>query len=402
MRHRRPGQESTRTRAHALGACAIFVVVLLLGGCGGRVGTSSTATTHTQTPTITPALADTSTSALSPAQMAGQRVIYGYRGLVPPKNLLTLISHGEAAGVIFFSDNISSKGQLKAVIRKLERANAALGNPVRAPLLLMIDQEGGRVRRLPGLPLLGAKQIGKSGDPVAAASKAGRDAGLNLRGVGLNVNLAPVLDVYSRANGFDDRYGRSYSMQPSVVSTLGAAFIRAQQEEGVAATAKHFPGLGAATASQNTDNRRVALAVPLDSLLATDEAPFKSAIGAQVKLVMLSWAVYPALDSTAPAGLSSAIIQGQLREALGFKGVTITDDLAADALKAYGTLERRAELAAGVGMDLMLCPQTESHASVGARVMGRLKDDYMDGTLSRPAFQASVRRIIALRRSLGN
>src|SRR6202007_1748300 len=160
-------------------------------------------------------------------QLAGQRVIYSYSGLNPPAVLLSLIRQGEAAGVIFFGQNISSKAQISAVIRTLEAADASQSNPVRAPLLLMTDQEGGEGRRLPGAPVLSEKQIGQSAHPILAATNAGTGAGQNLRGVGMNVNLAPVLDVFRAPGDFDDQFGRSYSMDPNVVSVLGAHFIRA-------------------------------------------------------------------------------------------------------------------------------------------------------------------------------
>src|ERR1035437_770364 len=197
----------------------------------------------------------------------------------------------------------------------------------------MTDQEGGKVRRLSGAPLLSEKQIGESANPGAEATKAGTGAGLNLHGVGMNVNLAPVLDVYRQAGDFADQYGRSYSMNPDVVAKLGADFIAAQQHAGVAATAKHFPGLGAATLSQNTDQRPVTLNVSRSSLNTIDESPYKAAIAAGVRLVMVSWAVYPALDPGLPAGLSSAIVEGELRQRLRFPGVTITDALEAGALE---------------------------------------------------------------------
>src|SRR5258708_22107636 len=123
----------------------------------------------------------------------------------------------------------------------LERANASpRTNPVRAPLLLMTDQEGGEVRRLPGAPVLSEKQIGQSAHPAAAATAAGTGAGRNLHGVGLNVNLAPVLHLVPPPRNSAAPSGRPYSMIPNVVSRLGANFIKAQQPAGVAATAKHF------------------------------------------------------------------------------------------------------------------------------------------------------------------
>ncbi len=345
------------------------------------------------------ASARAATVTLSPRQMAGQRVIYSYTGLKPPASLLSLIRHGEAAGVIFFGDNIRSDAQIRAVVKTLERADASSQNPERAPLLLMTDQEGGLVRRLPGAPLLSEKQIGASADPAAAARRAGTNAGRNLRGVGLNVNLAPVLDVYRQAGDFDDQYGRSYSTSPDIVSKLGADFITAQQSAGVAATAKHFPGLGKAARSQNTDERPITLRVSLHSLRAIDELPYTAAIAAGVRLVMVSWALYPALDPGLPAGMSSAIVQGELRQRLGFKGVAVTDALDAGALRAFGTFQRRALMAAGAGMDLILC--SEGHVAEGEQAMDGLERGYLNGTLSKPAFQTSVQRVVDLRSSLG-
>src|SRR6202034_4159829 len=122
---------------------------------------------------------------------------------------------------------------------------------VPAPLRLMTDQEGGEVRRLPGAPVLSEKQIGQSSNPAAAAAQAGTGAGQNLAGVGMNVNLAPVLDVFYQVGNFIDQFDRSYSSSAQTVTACGRAFITAQQDTGVAATAKHFPGLGSATASQD-------------------------------------------------------------------------------------------------------------------------------------------------------
>ena len=336
---------------------------------------------------------------LSPQQLAGQRVIYSYPGLNPPASLISLIQHGEAAGVIFFGQNISSRAQIAGVIKRLEQADASPLNPVRAPLLLMTDQEGGQVRRLPGQPYLSEKQIGAKplSQAKTLATQAGRGAAANLRGVGMNVNLAPVLDVYRKAGDFDDQFGRSYSMRPAVVSALGANMIRAQQAGRVAATAKHFPGLGAATAAQNTDIRPVTLNLPLATIRSLDEAPFKTAVSAGVRLVMMSWATYPSIQ-TRPAGLSPKVVQGELRSRLKFTGVTITDALEAGALKSYGTTQNRTLLAAQAGMDLILA--AAQNVTQGQQARGELAAAYSKGTLNRQAFLASVNRVIALRRGL--
>jgi beta-N-acetylhexosaminidase len=336
---------------------------------------------------------------LSAAQLAGQRVIYSYSGLTPPAGLLRLIRQGEVGGVIFFGQNISSKAQLAGAVRVLDRANASPQNPVRAyPLLLMTDQEGGVVRRLPGAPVLSEKQIGASAHPANAATSAGTGAGKNLAGAGLDVNLAPVLDVYRTAGDFDDQFGRSYSKDPATVSRLGRNFIKAQQAAGVAATGKHFPGLGAATRSQNTDERPVTLPVSKQHLRSIDEFPYQAAIAAGLKLVMVSWAVYPALDPKMPAGLSHPIVRDELRQRLGFAGVTITDALEAGALRAFGTMPQRGTLAAKAGMDLILC--SDQHPNQGERVSGALAKGYSSGAINQPAFRASVHRILTLRAGL--
>ncbi|MCL5735602.1 MAG: beta-N-acetylhexosaminidase [Actinobacteria bacterium] len=331
--------------------------------------------------------------------MAGQRVIFSYPGLNPPQTLISLISHGEVAGVIFFAENISSKDQLRRVINTLSDAAAAPTNPVKAPLLLMIDQEGGRVRHLPGEPVLSEKKIGQADDPPAEANRAGTDAGLNLHGVGLNVDLAPVLDVFRKAGGFDDRFERSYSSDPDVVSELGSNFIEALQEEGVAATAKHFPGLGAATRVENTDLRPVTLNVSKTSLRAIDDLPYQAAIDAGVELVMVSWATYPALDAKSPAGFSSVVVGQELRDRLHFDGVTVTDALAAGALKAWGTTQHRAILAAQAGMDLILC--SSRNVSEGEQAIAGLQKGYADGRLT-DTFVGALHRIIELRSNLGS
>ena len=125
---------------------------------------------------------------LSDAQLAGQRVIYSYPGLTPPRALLRAVRDGQAAGVIFFAGNISSPGQLAAVARRLQRADASKQNPVRAPLLLMADQESRAVRRLPGPPDLSERQIGQAADPPGQARLAGLGAAAALLTAGLNVN----------------------------------------------------------------------------------------------------------------------------------------------------------------------------------------------------------------------
>lgn len=341
------------------------------------------------------------TAGLSPAQLLGQRIVYAYAGTTPPPLLLAKVRQGEAAGVIFFGPNLVDPSAFHAALRALHVANQQ--SAVKEPLLLMTDEEGGLVQRLPGAPIDSEKQIGQSGDPEGLAAGAGARAGENLAAVGLNVNLAPVLDVFRTPGNFIDQDERSYGSDPRLVARLGAAFISAQQRSGVAAAAKHFPGLGAASARQDTDRLLVSLEVPAASLRADDELPYRAAIAAGVKVVLMSWATYPALDPARPAGLSPVVIGGELRARLGYRGVVITDALGADALGAFGSIGHRALLAAQAGADLLLCaepnPDRDTPAD-GTASLQVLAAAYARGQISGVAAKVAAGRVLRLRASL--
>ncbi|WP_051814157.1 glycoside hydrolase family 3 N-terminal domain-containing protein [Kitasatospora sp. MBT63] len=329
-------------------------------------------------------------------QLAGQRVIYSYQGLVPPEDLLAEIRGGRAAGVIFFKDNYADARQFGSAVRQLREARRTSG--VRTPLLLMTDQEGGPVRRVPGAPELSARAVGSSADPRAAAASAGSGAGKNLAGLALNVNLAPVLDVYRTPGNFIDRKERSFSSDPQAVAELGGTFLTAQQRTGVAATAKHFPGLGTAATAENTDLAPVTLPVDEATLRTVDEAPYRAAVAAGVRLVMLSWAVYPALDADRPAGLSPAVVGQELRGRLGFRGVTLSDALEAGALRDFGDTGHRAVAAATAGVDLLLC--SSGDPAQGRDATTALADALASGRLDPAAFALATHRIADLQAHL--
>ena len=214
----------------------------------------------------------------------------------------------------------------------------------------------------------------------------------------MNCNLAPVLDVYREPGNFDDRFGRSYSMDPVVCGECGAASITAQQSLGVVTTAKHFPGLGAATRDENTDLGPVVLDVPRSQLRGVDELPFEYAVDADVDMVMTSWATYPALDPDLPAGLSPTIVQGELRRRLGFRGVTITDALEAGSLAAFGTSAERGVLAAQAGMDVLLCSARD--VSQGQTTVAALAEAVEHHDVDRGRFESALRRVLRLRNRL--
>lgn len=325
--------------------------------------------------------------------LAGLHVIYSYSGTTPPAELTTLIEDGLVGGVILFGNNVDSS--LPATIKSWQTAYANSPAYIGSPLLIMTDQEGGKVRRLPGGPTDSEKAIGESSDPEQAASQAGSDAAAALGAYNMNVNLAPVLDVFRTPGDFDDQYQRSYSDNASLAGICGAAFTAAQQGAGYIATAKHFPGLGSASANENTDEVPVTLNVTIKEIRAVDEVPYHNAIAAGIDMIMPSWALYPDFDEKYPSGLSKKWLKHELRGRLRFQGVTISDAIEAGALTAFGSDTNRAVLASGAGMDIILA--AAQNVTQGQSIVNALVGALNDGTLDRAEFDEGTRRIVALR-----
>ena len=335
-------------------------------------------------------VAEDPTSGLSIRQLVGQTMILSYEGTAPPPGLRRRIARGEAAGIILFGRNIGSRAGLRATMRSLQ----AIRRPaaVRAPLLVMIDQEGGLVKRLGGPPSRSPGELGRIGS-AALVRREGRATAANLRDVGVNVNLAPVMDA-GRPGSYQARTQRSYSANPAKAAALGSAFVRGLQERRVAATLKHFPGLGTVARDEDAVAQRVGLS--LSALRRLDEVPFVAGARAGAKLVMTSTAIYPAL-SDRPAMLSPRVSTGELRGPAGFRGVAITDDINVVALRRFGTPATLGRLALAAGNDLLLyC----GGYATGASSTDSIARDAAAGRVSLPRLRASVRRVLALREGL--
>ena len=373
-------------------AAALAAVALALAACGAKDepdggGTSARTSAGAKaagSPAARPG------ARLTAAQLAGQHVIFPFAGRTPPPALLARIRRGEAAGVIFLGANLGTPAQVRALTRTLRRVPRPAG--VRAPLLLMVDQEGGSVQRLPGAPSRGAPAMAATGRPSVARAE-GRATAATLRAAGMNVDLAPVVDVVRPESALHAER-RGFGFSAARVQRFGAAFARGLRAGGVAATAKHFPGFGAAPA--NTDLGAVHIRVGLRELRAVDRPPFAAAIRAGAGLVMLSSAIYPTL-SRAPAVLSPRVVQGELRRGLGFKGVTISDDLEAPAFASRGGASGAALAATRAGVDLLLFARTYDGADRAARA---LADGLRSGRVDRAALDASLARVVALRTAL--
>jgi beta-N-acetylhexosaminidase len=324
---------------------------------------------------------------LTPEQLAGQRIVYAFQGPTPPPALLTRIRRGQAGAVILFRGNVQSERQVRSLVSGLQSIPRPAG--LREPVLVMVDQEGGSVRRLPGGPEPSAATIGAQAN-VARAEAAGRVAGRALTEVGANVNLAPVVDV-PRPGTVIEREGRAFSRDPERVSSMASAYVDGLWLTGVASAAKHFPGLGASSA--NTDDRSVTLNVERGELRRIDERPFIDLIEREIPMIMLSTAIYSDLDSQ-PAALSRPIATNELRRRLGFTGVSISDALDTPALESFGTVEQTAVASARAGTD-MLIYSTEYGA--GDRAAKAIAEAIRQGRITQSSAVTSVSRILALR-----
>ncbi|HSD25252.1 MAG TPA: glycoside hydrolase family 3 N-terminal domain-containing protein, partial [Solirubrobacterales bacterium] len=236
-------------------------------------------------------------------------------------------------------------------------------------------------------PKPSARIIGARG--AAFAERLGRATGKSLRSMGVNVDLAPVLDLGRPGRAIFEE-GRTFARRPGAVARVGVGFARGLAAGGVVAAAKHFPGLGAARI--NTDNAVQRIRLPAGKLRRNDERPYASFARANGAMVMLSTAIYPALSGT-PAALSRAIATGELRDRLGFRGVSITDALGSVSARAVGGPGKTATAAAAAGTDLVL------YTSLGdaAKAQRALARGLSSGSLDRAEFEASVNRVLALR-----
>jgi beta-N-acetylhexosaminidase len=370
-----------------VGACAVVALaagLIVGGGSGDPEGPAPGA------PTAGPDSGATPPAGLSLRRLAGQRLVAGFSGSEPPRGLLRMLAAGELAGVILFEDNFTAARSTRRMTTQLQ--DAAARGPVHAPLLVMTDQEGGLVKRVAGPPSASAAAMARRG--AAFARRQGAATARSLLRRGVNVNLAPVLDL-ARPGGAIAAEGRSFGSDPEAVIAVGVdGFAAGLRAGGVAATAKHFPGLGGARTNTDLAAQRIELSAA--ALRSADEAPFAAFADADGELVMLGLATYPAL-APRPAALAPRIATGELRERLGFTGVSITDSLDAAAARAWGSRAAVARAAAGAGSDLLLYGDWRTAAAAHDDLAAAVRA----GRLDRAGFERSAARVIALRTGLG-
>lgn len=322
--------------------------------------------------------------------LAGERIVTGLPGTAISPALRTAIREGRVAGVVLFAGNFPSRAAGRRLIARLQ----SIPRPPKLhdPLLVMTDQEGGLVKRLGGAPTASAREMGARGGAFSA--RQGRRTAANLRDVGVNVDLAPVLDV-GRTGGVIAGTERSFGSTAARVADAAIPFAEGLQAGGVVATGKHFPGFGAAR--ENTDFSVERIDLSRRELRAVDEQPYKAFAAAGGEMVMLSTAIYPAFSDD-PAAFTRSIVTGELRNRLGFDGVTVTDALETPAVEHFGTTARAAVAGVRAGDDILL------YARLGPaeRAWGALVANLRSGGLDRTEFEQAAQRVLDLRAGLAS
>ena len=289
------------------------------------------------------------TSLADRKRRAGQRLVIGFERPHVDDDLRRLVAELRPAGFVLFARNVEEPAQ----VLELNRELASLVDP-RAPALLCVDQEGGRVQRVrePATVWPPMLTVGRAERHTAEVSRA---MALELRAMGFNLNYAPVADVHSEPRNpiIGDR---AFGTSPDVVARHVVAFLEAHQAEGVVACAKHFPGHGDTTVDSHLDLPVVEKEEP--DLRHVELPPFEAAVRAGVGSVMASHVVYPAFDEELPAGFSRRVTRRLLREELGFGGVVFSDDLEMKAVHGRFPVERQVRLATEAGVDVLLACRT--------------------------------------------
>ncbi len=322
---------------------------------------------------------------LSLAEKVGQLFMVGFEGTEVTPELEAWLRRFPWGGAILFGRNVESPTQLLDLTRALQAGVEAHGN---LPLLIAIDQEGGRVARLkpPFTAFPSAAVLGQLNSKLHA-SDVGNAVGMELRAVGITMNMAPVLDVLT--NPANTVIGdRAFGSDPMRVATLSAAFIRGMHAAEVQVTGKHFPGHGDTLLDSHVSRPVSRRSVAQHE--ACEFIPFREAIEAGVDALMTAHVRYPAWDPEYPATLSPRILTDVLRGQLTFQGVIVTDDLGMEAVAGTFPWEEIPLLALRAGADLLLiCHDRLRQEQAYARVLRAVQR----GELLESRVEQSVARI---------
>ncbi|MFC1780119.1 glycoside hydrolase family 3 protein [Patescibacteria group bacterium] len=293
----------------------------------------------------------------------------------------SLVEDYKVGNVILMSGNIVSQPLLSQLTSDLQDLSDTY-------MLIATDQEGGAVARIPwnSARLISHKHIGVV-NRKDFAYEAGENQALTLKEYDLNMNLAPVLDVNFMYNS--SLVSRTFSSDPDTVALLGTEYIKGHQENGIIATAKHFPGIG----RTSTDSHRSLPEIDIskEELVSEELIPFQAAVNNNVDTIMVGHVLYSQIDSEYPSSLSKIIVTDILRTEMGFEGVVITDDIRMGALNDY---PEKVIDAINAGVDIILIVDTYENQ---VEYIKQLQDAVEEGTVSEERINESVKRVLRLK-----
>nr|WP_304218183.1 beta-N-acetylhexosaminidase [Fredinandcohnia onubensis] len=324
---------------------------------------------------------------LSLDEKIGQLIFAGISGTKMSQNMNQLITKYQVGGIIFNGDNLVSPKQTVNYLNQIKQANE--GN---IPLFIGVDQEGGRISKLPGglINFPTNLEIGKINDPTLSY-EIGKTLGNELNAFGFNVDFAPVLDVNS--NPDNPVIGnRSFSSNPEIVSSLGIQTMKGLQSQSIISAVKHFPGHGDTHVDSHLELPKVEKT--REELESLEFIPFHKAIKEGADMVMVGHILVPALDKTYPSSMSKTIITDILRNDLGFNGVVITDDFFMKAITNDYDIGEAAVQSIKAGSDIIMV--AHDYNSV-VQVHNAIKKAVENGEIPEKRIDESVARILQLK-----
>ncbi|MCB1137445.1 MAG: beta-N-acetylhexosaminidase [Leptospiraceae bacterium] len=328
-------------------------------------------------------LTDRIVKSMTLEEKVGQLIHIGISGKTMRSGIDSEIGRFRPGGVILFGVNLGSAQEVKDLNRKLQESSL---KHTGIPLLISIDQEGGRVVRLTHITQFpGAMSMGQTGEPDLARA-VGFVTAKELRDFGFNLVLAPVLDINNNPKN-PVINTRSYGSNTSTVTSMGLAYMEGVQTAGSIPVIKHFPGHGDTTVDSHHDLPTISRT--LEELRKTELVPFKAAIEKNAPALMTAHILFPALDPEYPATLSSAILQNLLRKELHFKGLIFTDAMEMKAIADRYETGRSAVLAIKAGVDVLLLT---AEGPTTRRMFEAIIEAVQKGEISQQRIDESVKR----------
>ncbi|WP_240636743.1 beta-N-acetylhexosaminidase [Paenibacillus silvae] len=325
---------------------------------------------------------------LSLEEKVGQMILAGVQGTTMDAQAKQMITDQKVGGIIFYASNVTTLQGTAAFVQSIKQANQS--NPV--PILMSVDQEGGKVSRMPDTveSIPSNRKVGKTSDP-ALAEQMGALLARQIKLAGFNVDFAPVLDINS--NPQNPVIGdRSFGTTADLVTRMGLAEMKGLRQEGIIPVVKHFPGHGDTSVDSHLD---LPVVNKTEKQLAKLEwIPFQAAVKEQAEAVMVAHILFPKLDPEYPASLSSVIIGEHLRGKFDYKGVVITDDLSMGAIAKNYSLEKATLATVQAGSDILLVAHSYESAKT---IFDTLISAVKSGKIKESRIDESVYRILALK-----